>query len=232
MNSNTSHDIQILRQRTVAGCITEGWRLLADNIWSLLRLSWNMLIATSLWGIVFAIILRPGIYSFPALLVMALLACVISLAWLWHTATLLRTHCQQGTLAAATTMDIYRRQAKPSAMSLLRSMGRILRQPGQWPAFIAILFVGTTCVAILTLLFAMPFYTVSLTLLQAGAAATIGDTITLPAYLTWLAPLMAALATSIHYILSWMLLLPLAFFVGKLIADRQMAKKDDIFEKK
>ena len=232
MNSNTSNDIQIVRQRTVAGCITEGWCLLADNIWNLLRLSWPMLIATSIWGIVFAIILRPGIYSFPALLAMTLLACIISLLWLWHTATLLRTYYMQGTLAATTTKAIYSQHGKPSAMSIIQHLGLIVRHPGQWPALFAILFVGTTCIAILTLLFAMPLYTVTLTFLQAGAAATIGDNITLPTYLTWLAPIMAAIATSIHYILSWMLTLPLAFFVGKLIADRQMARKDDFFEKK
>ena len=223
MEVNETNKQQIVRQHTTAGCLSGGCRLLADNIWTLLRASWPLLTVCALWGIIATVMLRPGIYTFPCLVALLTAGVILDLLWLGHTTVLLRRFQADGQfpptrpLRQATTL--WRGNMSSAWSALGRACLLILRRPRRWPALIAIVFVGKICIVLAAMVVAMPFFIISLVQLQAGAAAMIGDAANLPSYLTWLSPLADAVAVPTVYVISWMMLFPLAFFVGSLYAD-------------
>ena len=225
------HSVNIVRDRTTAGCLTEGWRLLADNIWSLLRLSWPLLAAYALWGICFGLNQLPAFSSTALGLTLTIAGIILDLIFIWHTALLIRRYNQLGYFPATTMLQLWRTDGTASLRALLRQLRLLITSPRQWLSFLVIIIVAGLVFTLVAMLFAMPYVLINIINLQTTYALSIGDAVELPAYLNWLFPTVMAAASTFLTIASWSLLMPLAFHAGKLLHLHLESKKQPLEEK-
>lgn len=220
MPQENTKAVKIVRQRTTAGCLIEGWRLLADNIWSLLRLSWPLIAASAILGLAVAMNQHPDANSMSLHIALAILAFAFWLIWLWYTAVLVRHYNAEGALPATTMLNVWKADGAKTAHRCIRQMGLIVTSPRHWPALAVVVIVAMLVKIILALLFVMPCVLTTIIYTNADNAIAIGDTVNLPAYIKWLYPLTAAVGAAANSVLQWVVMMPMAFFVGKIKHER------------
>ena len=212
--------IKIVRQRTIAGCLIEGWRLLADNIWNILRLSWPLILAHALLGGAVAINQHPDTNSKALFVVAAVMAVALWLVWVWHTAVMLRRYNAVGFFPATSMLNVWKDDGASTACSCMRQIRRVATSPRHWSELCIVVLVALMVKIAVSLLFAMPLVLTSFVYAEAVNASCVGDAINLPAYITWLYPLMAAVSAASNGVLNWIVTVPLAFVIGNIISHK------------
>ena len=214
--------IQIVHERTAAGCLSEGWRLLADNIWGLLRLSWPLIAINTVVGVAITFNQHPDANNKILNISLIIVAGLLYLIWLWHTALLMRRYNTTGFFPTTTMFRLWREDGANAARSCLRQLRLLLTSPRQWLTFIVVLVVAELMKALISLLFMMPLLMTSIIYREANFAIDMGDAIDLPSYIKWFYPLMSGINAALCSVTEWVLLMPLAFFFGKLLASRKV----------
>lgn len=209
----------LISRRSLAACIADGCRLVANNIWTLLYCSWPLLV---LWLPFAALMFSPvdGFWSIIAIVA----STALELLWIYHTAMLLRLYNIRGIFLREKATAIWRADGGRTGRSLMRQLWQLIRSPRQWPAFVGLLFVCAIYISVGYMLLAMPLGVTALMDSQIAEAYANADPIDIPAYMLWLRPIVAAVAKVLVTILSWAAWFPLAFFSGSIYAATPQLK--------
>ena len=220
---------QLLRVRTASGCVSEGWRMLADNIWFLIRASLPMLLMCCIWAVAITLVCQQGSVSMPIKIMLITCSIIMGILGILQAAILVRKYHTLGYFPALrapwqsknksnapTAFHLITEGLKPTKTTTLRLLLLMIKRVRRWGQMLGVLIIGWLSWQAIALIGSLPFIVLILVQGETNAAVLLGDAIDTPSWLPVAQFITAALSTMISYIASLTLLLPMAFFCGSL----------------
>ncbi|MCR5819920.1 MAG: hypothetical protein K6F94_03075 [Bacteroidaceae bacterium] len=221
---------QLLRVRTASGCVIEGWRMMADNLWFLIRASMPMLLLSSLWGVTILLFFKYFTGSSIAVpLVLTLCGIGVAVCGILQVGILVRKYHILGYFPALrapwqsknksnapTAINLIAEGLKPAKKTTLQLLVLMIKRARRWGQLLAVMLIGCLSWFVITLIGALPFAILLYVEIVMKTAISLGDTFTIPAWLPVAQYVFAAIGACFAYIGSLTLLLQMAFFGGSL----------------
>lgn len=223
---------ELMHIRSAAGCIHQGWVLLAEHAWDFIRGGAPILLLATVLGIALGLALPwydlPAVkYSFYTL------DFLLSLLWIIQVAGLVQKFHQQGFFPSlrplfrskrkdnrANAFGFWKSDWKQATRSTLGLFGLMVQNVRHWGSLLGILIVGGLVSICLTMVTSLPFFVLYFTYFFGYIAEFLGDTVTLPSLMPLYCILSGIITVVTSFMFSLFLLLPLAYFGGSLKKEK------------
>lgn len=224
---------ELIHYRSVAGCIHQGWVLLAEHPWAFIRGGAPILLLAALVGVGLGLAL-PWCHLPWVKYVLLALFFLLMLLWIIQVAGLVYKFHQQGYFPSLrplfkgkrndnriTAFTFWKADWKQATRSTLRLFVLMLKSVRQWGSLLGILIVGGIVCLCLTLAAALPYCILSSATFSSHFGELMGDTVELPTLMPLYAIVSGIICVVISTLSSLFLLLPLAYFAGSLTKEQQ-----------
>ena len=224
---------ELIHNRSVAGCIHQGWVLLAEHPWDFIRGGALILLLATITGIGLGLAL-PWIGSPLVIGLICLVDCILTLMWIIQVAGLVQKFHQQGFFPSlrplfkpkrkdnrVTALAFWKSDWKQAVRTTLRLFVLMVKRARHWGNLLGILIVGGIVSFGLTLVASLPLCVLFSAYTSSHFGELMGDTVTMPALMPLYASLAGVVALVTSFLFALFLLLPLAYFGGSLTKEER-----------
>lgn len=214
MSNPTKPVMNLVSERNISSCITDGWKLLGENLWTMIKSSWPLLLLNALWGGFIGLGILLFAKSTVGLIAVIVGEILLTLLFLLQTTLLIRKRHELGYFSSAKPWVLWKSDTKDTLRSFWSHLKTIITTPRQWGLYLAILIICGIVYHIVKTIFSIPVAVLMLCDFSATESVLLGDAIQLPATFPYLLFLFGAIAYLFQAIATWIIYFPVACGMG------------------